>query len=616
MNLQKFPVPAEPRAHDALDLDQIDLVLSQLLPHAHDLQSIASPDAVIAQQQPAGRQAFVPRAHSIAEVLAAGDLLSREALARAQLVQQESGERLEAVVTRLGLVSEQALCDRLAAASDIALARPEALREPMPLDRAITPEFLRDIRAVPLAHDHQRVTVAVVDPFDPFIESAFRFVFERPVERVLARASDIDAVIERLCRDGAAPELLDPELLEGPVNADDIDRLRDLISDAPAIRAVNRVLADAVDQLASDIHLEPTEDSLIVRYRVDGMLSEVTRLPPAMKSAVVARIKVVAGLDIAERRLPQDGRLRIAVRGHEIDLRVATAPSIHGESVVMRILDRANLQLDFDTLGFDESLARQFAAVIHRPHGIVLVTGPTGSGKTTTLYAALTAINQAHRKLLTVEDPIEYRLAGVVQAQVQPAIGFTFASALRSFLRQDPDVIMVGEIRDTETAQIAVQAALTGHMILSTLHTNTAAGAIGRLIDMGTEPFLLGSVLAGVLAQRLVRRLCPHCCAAYPSDPRICAELELPGEYLAQTWYRAIGCRSCQHTGYAGRVAVFEFLAVDQDMARLIGQRADIHAIEEAAAAAGSRSLLVDGFAKVAQGLTSVEEVLRVASGE
>ncbi len=556
---------------------------------------LALPDHVINTYPPV----TAPGLRSIAGVLAASDLLSREALARAQLVSQESGERLEAVVTRLGLVSEQALCDHLAGASGMVPARPDLLQDPMPLDRAITAEFLRDIRAVPLAHDADQVWVAVVDPFDPFIESAFCFIFERRVTRVLARASDIDAVIERLCHNGAAPVPLDEA-----VNADDMDRLRDLISDAPAIRTVNRLLAEAVDQLASDIHLEPGDDSLTVRYRIDGMLREVARLPHAMKSAVVARIKVVAGLDIAERRLPQDGRLRIAVRGHEIDLRVATAPSIHGESVVMRILDRSNLNLDFATLGFDADLARQFGAAIHRPHGIVLVTGPTGSGKTTTLYAALTAINQVERKLLTVEDPIEYRLGGVVQTQVQPGIGFTFAAALRSFLRQDPDVIMVGEIRDTETAQIAVQAALTGHMILSTLHTNTAAGAIGRLIDMGAEPFLLGSVLAGVLAQRLVRRLCPECRAAYHPDPETCAELGLPADCPQPTWYRAAGCDACHGTGYSGRVAVFEFLAIDQTIARLISRRAEIHAIQDAAAAAGGRSLLQDGFAKVALGLT------------
>ena len=511
------------------------------------------------------------------------------------------------MVTRLGLLSEQALCDHLAAASGLALARPELLSAPMPLDRPMTAEFLRDIRAAPIAHDPSQVCVAVVDPFDPFVESAFQFVFGRHVERVLARSSDVDAAIEKLCHDGTADDLLDDA-----VNADDMDRLRDLISDAPAIRAVNRLLAEAVDERASDIHLEPTEDSLVVRYRIDGMLREVTRLPQAMKSAVVSRVKVVSGLDISERRLPQDGRLRIAVRGHEIDLRIATSPSIHGESVVMRILDRSNLTLDFATLGFDPELAEQFSAVVHRPHGIMLVTGPTGSGKTTTLYAALAAINQVERKLLTVEDPIEYRLAGVVQTQVQPAIGFTFATALRSFLRQDPDVIMVGEIRDTETAQIAVQAALTGHMILSTLHTNTAAGAISRLIDMEVEPFLLGSVLVGVLAQRLVRRLCLDCREAYHPDAGLRADLGLPD----QPFYRAVGCNACHGTGYIGRLAVFEFLAIDAAITRLITHRAATHEIEAAAAASGYRSLMKDGFAKAAAGLTTIEEVLRVSSGE
>ncbi len=546
-------------------------------------------------------------ARSIAGVLEQGNLLSREALARAQIVAQESGERLEAVVTRLGLLSETTLCEHLAAASGLPLARAELLRTPAPLDRAITADFLRDIRAAPIAHEGGRVCVAVADPFDPFVEQAFGFVYASTVERVLARPSDIDAAIEALCQDSD-----DDRLLDDAANVDDIDRLRDLISDAPAIRAVNRLIAEAVDERASDIHLEPAEDSLVVRYRIDGMLREVTRLPQAMKSAVVSRVKVVSGLDISERRLPQDGRLRIAVRGHEIDLRVATSPSIHGESVVMRILDRSNLTLDFATLGFDTALAEQFSSVVHRPHGIMLVTGPTGSGKTTTLYAALASINSVERKLLTVEDPIEYRLNGVVQTQVQPAIGFTFASALRSFLRQDPDVIMVGEIRDTETAQIAVQAALTGHMILSTLHTNTAAGAISRLIDMEVEPFLLGSVLVGVLAQRLVRRLCRECREAYHPDADLRADLGLPD----QVFYRAKGCSTCHGTGYMGRLAVFEFLAIDQEIARLITHRADTHTIETTAAASGYLSLKRDGFNKAAAGLTTIEEVLRVATGE
>ncbi|WP_298167204.1 GspE/PulE family protein [Novosphingobium sp.] len=549
---------------------------------------------------------------SIAAVLEDRALLSREALSRARLVQQESGERIESVVTRLGLMSEQSLCEHLSDASGMPMAPAELLREPVTLEQPITAEFLRDIRAVPIAVDDERVCVAVGDPFDPFIENAFRFMFRRRVDQVIARASDIEAAIERLCHEGA-----EAAVIEDAVESDDIDRMRDLTSDAPAIRAVNRLIAEAVDANASDIHLEPSDDSLVVRFRIDGMLRLVTRLPQAMRASVVARIKVMAGLDIAERRIPQDGRLRLAVRGHEIDLRVATAPSIHGESAVLRILDRSNLKLEFAALGLDDQLVEQFREAIHRPYGIMLVTGPTGSGKTTTLYAALAELNQVERKLLTVEDPIEYRLPGIVQTQVQPGIGFTFATALRSFLRQDPDAIMVGEIRDVETAQIAVQAALTGHMILSTLHTNTAAGAITRLIDMEVEPFLLSSVLAGVLAQRLVRRLCLQCRVPFVPDEALLTSLDFDAAAGDEShFHRAAGCAACHGTGYSGRIALFDFLPVDEAIARLILKRADARQIEECANAAGHRSLLQEGFAKAAQGLTTIEEVLRVASGE
>ena len=548
----------------------------------------------------------------MAAVLRDGGLLSREALSRAETVALERGETLAAVVTRLGLVSEAALCECLAAASGLPRADDVLLRAAMPLGQAIDAAFLRDIRAVPFAHDDDAVRIAVVDPFDPFVAQAFGYVYAKRVERFVARTSDIDTTIERLCQSDVTSDATS-DGGDDVASIEDIDRLRDLVSDAPAIRAVNRLIAEAVDARASDIHLEPTDDSLVVRFRIDGMLREMHRLPQAIRNAVIARIKVVAGLDIAERRLPQDGRMRLAVRGHEIDLRVATAASIHGESAVLRILDRSKLALDFVTLGFDDALAQGLRAAIHRPHGIVLVTGPTGSGKTTTLYAALAELNGVERKLLTVEDPIEYRLPGVVQTQVQPGIGLTFASALRSFLRQDPDVIMVGEIRDTETAEIAVQAALTGHMILSTLHTNTAAGAVGRLIDMKVEPFLLASVLAGVLAQRLVRRLCDDCRTPYVPDKTTRHDLELPKK---AEFFHPVGCASCNGTGYRGRLALFEFIPVDAVLARLILDRVDTRVIEDAAHAAGHRSLIQDGIAKAARGLTSIEEVLRVANGE
>ena len=564
---------------------------------------------IVETMAPAARHDAAPLAipASISDVLSDLRVLSREAFARAQLAQQESGERLDSVVTRLGLISEQALCEALSKASGLPIAPQALLRDPQVLDPPLSADFLRDIQAVPVGLREGVLAVAVVDPFDGEVEKALSFTFRCPVERWLARASDIDATITRLCADFAEPSYLAEEF-----DVEDIERLKDLVSDAPAIRAVNRLIAEAVDERASDIHLEPTDDSLIVRFRIDGMLREVTRLPQAMKGAIVSRIKVVAGLDLAERRLPQDGRMRIAVRGQEMDLRVATAPSLHGESAVMRILDRSRLALDFATLGFDDALIGRVREAIHRPHGIVLVTGPTGSGKTTTLYAALAELNQVERKLLTVEDPVEYRLPGVIQTQVQPGIGFTFASALRSFLRQDPDVIMVGEIRDPETAAIAVQAALTGHLILSTLHTNTAAGAVTRLLDMEVEPFLLGSVLTGVLAQRLVRRLCPSCREPFVPDAALIRSVGIKADEL----YRAVGCKACHFTGYAGRVALFEFLPIGEGIGRLILKRADARAIEEQGRSEGHPSLLADGFAKAASGLTTVEEVLRVANGE
>lgn len=540
--------------------------------------------------------------------------LTAEALGRARLVERESGEPLDSVVTRLGLASEEAIAVAIAKASGLPLldraAMPARSIDGPPLAAA----FLHDVRAIPVSRTGQvpneRVLVAVSNPFVRFAADAMTFAFGCPVDLAVARASDIEAAIERLyAGDGEFP-------VDDVIDDDDLERLKDVVSDAPVIRAVNRLIAQAVDAQASDIHVEPTEDALAVRLRIDGQLRHLPALPAALRSSFVSRIKVMAMLDIAERRKPQDGRMRIAVRGHEIDLRVATAPSIHGESVVMRILDRSSLALDFATLGFGAEIVRSFRSAVSYPHGIVLVTGPTGSGKTTTLYAALAELNRPDRKLLTVEDPIEYRLPGVIQSQVNPAIEYTFSAALRSFLRQDPDVIMVGEIRDPETAQIAVQAALTGHLILSTLHTNTAAGAVSRLVDMGVEPFLLSSVLRGVLAQRLVRRLCAQCKAPHDVEPVLAefgAGVLLPTE---RNFCRPVGCASCDGSGYSGRVAVLEFLPVDEVVAKLILGGSDMRTITEAARHGGMTSLFEDGLVKAASGLTTIEEVLRAAQAE
>jgi general secretion pathway protein E len=534
-------------------------------------------------------------------------LLPPDTLARARLVEAESGERLASVLTRLGLVSEQALAQAVARATGLRLAESgDYPAQSPPSVMPLSSRFLRDVKIAPLRLNAEVVEVACIDPYDRFSLQALAMAFRRTVTPVIGRAGDIEAALDR----AFGPPVNDAQEIDHEVDDLDLERLADLTSDAPAIRMVNKLIEGAVEARASDIHLEPTESALQVRLRIDGAMRELSPLPPALKMAMVSRIKVMAGLNIAERRLPQDGRLRLAVRGHDVDLRVATSPTIHGEAVVLRLLDRSRLTLDFEALGLDLAMREQLNGVLTRPHGITLVTGPTGSGKTTTLYAALAALNAPSRKLLTIEDPIEYRLPGVSQTQVSPAIGLTFAAALRSFLRQDPDIMMVGEIRDLETAQVSVQAALTGHMILSTLHTNTAAAAITRLIDMGVEPFLITSTLNAVLSQRLVRRLCVHCREPLgPGEP----ESRLGKALLkADMAWRAHGCPACHGAGYMGRIAVLELLVVDETISKMILNRVEAQEIEQAAVSNGMRTMIKDGALKIESGLTTVEEILRV----
>jgi general secretion pathway protein E len=537
-------------------------------------------------------------------------LIAAETLARARIVQAETGERFESVLTRLGLVSEQILAQLLAEASGLPIARPADYPAlPLATDR-VSERFLRDNKAVILGEAADGFEIALVDPLDPFPVQALRLALGRPVRLKVARASDVESALERFYgAHGADAFAIDEE-----ADLADLERLKDLASDAPAIRAINRLIARAVEERASDIHLESTEDALAVRFRIDGEMVARDAFPAGMRAPIVSRIKVMSGLNIAEKRAPQDGRLRLAVRGHDIDLRVAISPTINGESAVLRLLDRSNLTLDFAALGFDAAVLERLRHVLRQPNGIVLVTGPTGSGKTTTLYAALSELNTPQRKILTVEDPIEYRLSGVNQTQVNPAIGLTFAAALRSFLRQDPDVMMVGEVRDLETARVAVQAALTGHMILSTLHTNSAASAVTRLLDMGVEPFLITSTLNAVLAQRLVRRLCEACREPYAPPGPIEAR-GVDGEartIVVERLFHAKGCPACGGTGFHGRLAVVEFLVVDPAITRLVLERAEAREIGAAAASAGMRSMFDDGLEKARAGLTTLEEVLRV----
>ncbi len=441
------------------------------------------------------------------------------------------------------------------------------------------------------------------------------------VEVAVAVPLELEAAFERLYADtednGDPAEILEDTASGAEPAEEDVARLKDLASEAPVIRLVNQLIARAVETQASDVHIESFEDRMRVRYRYDGILHEVE--PPAARlhAAVISRIKIMARLDIAERRLPQDGRIRMTVRGHEIDFRVSTVPSLHGESVVLRVLDRSAVELDFGKLGLLEDVRQGLAHALSLPNGMVLVTGPTGSGKTTTLYAGLLQLNSVERNIVTVEDPIEYQLAGINQIQVKPQIGLDFATLLRSILRQDPNVIMIGEIRDLETAQIAVQAALTGHLVLSTLHTNSAAATVTRLRDMGLEDYLLTATLKAVLAQRLVRRLCAKCKAAEAAPAALPAGLieRLRLAHLTQgapiALYRSVGCPECRGTGFRGRLAIGELLVPSAAIDRLIFARADHAAVERAAIEDGMRPILDSGLLAVIQGETTLDEVLR-----
>jgi general secretion pathway protein E len=544
---------------------------------------------------------------TLTDLVEIAGLVSSEAFARARLVQGETGEPLDSVLTRLGMVSELALAEAMARALSLPLAKGADFPQVALELNDVSTRFLREVRALPLRQDETGVDVAFADPFDSYPLSALAFALNRPVRAFVARASDLEQALDRLYG-GVAPG---SEAKDETVDNADLEHLKDLASDAPIVRAVHGLIARAVEARASDIHIEPAEDCLKIRLRIDGALQETDSWPAQSRAAVVSRIKVMSSLDIAERRLPQDGRLRFAVRGQAVDFRVATAPTAHGESVVLRILDRSSLSLDFTTLGFDGALLQPYIKVLQKPHGIMLVTGPTGSGKTTTLYASLITLNTPDRKILTVEDPIEYRLAGINQIQVKPQIGLSFAAALRSFLRHDPDVIMVGEIRDIETAQVAVQAALTGHLILSTLHTNDAASAVTRLLDMGVEPYLISSVLNAVLAQRLVRRLCAECREPYAPRREALNALGLGAEDSIR-FFRPVGCSTCRGTGFRGRLALLEFLPMSEPIARLALARAEAREIAKAAVAEGMRTIFDDGLAKARAGETTIEEVLRV----
>ena len=476
--------------------------------------------------------------------------------------------------------------------------------------------FLKDNRCLPLKREDGRVLLAIADPEDLDANRAMEVALGAEISPVPAAEDEILEVIEAVYQPGSRMARLvgdlDTEELEvASEETAEIGHLRDMAREAPIIQLVNLLVLRAIQMGASDIHLEPFEDSFRVRYRKDGLLYEAESPPKALQAAVISSLKIMSRLDIAERRLPQDGRFRLKVKGHDIDFRVSTIPTLLGESMVIRILDREKVILDLHRLGFPGRELKQFDDLIHKPYGMILVTGPTGSGKTTTLYWALERINSPDKKIITIEDPVEYRLSGVTQMQVKPSINLTFARGLRHIVRQDPDVVLVGEIRDRETAEIAVHAALTGHLVFSTLQTNDAPGAITRLLEMDIEDFLLASAVIGILAQRMVRIICPECKTAL--SPEMVADLrkEMPGN-LPDRLFMGQGCPACAQTGYQGRTGIYELLLVDESIRQLILRRADAAALRQTAIANGMQTLAGDGWVKVAQCMTTSQEVLRV----
>lgn len=526
----------------------------------------------------------------------------------------EESMRLSVMLIRLGLVSERDIADTFSALLDLPLWIANEY-DGGGLNGEVSLQFLKESRAIPVSEEEDVVVLAMADPSDSYVRDAVALAYGKSIRPQVGLPSDIEATLDRQAGSKSAMGQIVEHLESDEDTETDVQHLRDMASEAPVVRLVNLLIQRALESRASDIHIEPFESRLRVRYRIDGVLQDVEAPPARSTAAVISRFKIMAKLNIAERRLPQDGRIQLRIQGRELDLRVSTVPTLYGESVVLRLLDKGSVVLDFDSLGFQGSTLDRFLQVLELPHGIIVVTGPTGSGKSTTLYTALHKLNTPDRKIVTVEDPVEYQLEGINQIQVKPQIGLTFASALRSIVRQDPDVIMIGEMRDRETAGIAVQSALTGHLVLSTLHTNDAPGGVTRLLDMGVEDYLLTSTVNGILAQRLVRTLCKHCAEPYEAMPELVEEMELHrfSQGKPVLLYRPVGCEHCNSIGYHGRAAIMEFLVVSDSIRRLVLQHADSGSIQEQAQKEGMVIMYEDGLSKALSGITTIEEVIRVS---
>jgi general secretion pathway protein E len=524
--------------------------------------------------------------------------------------------RLGRVLVDLGFVSEQDILKALSFQLGLKYLTFSEFPKVIPDNSYPTVKFLKQYKIVPIGIANNTLQIAVSDPLNKYILDVLSVFSGRPVELFISSEKDIMEAIEQYfgtdvqmtsIMEGMREDELESEGIE---LQEDVHHLRDMAFEAPIVKLVNMLITRAVEDRASDIHIEPFENSVKVRYRTDGVLNDIESLPKRLQPAVISRLKIMSRLNIAERRLPQDGRIKLRVSGRDLDLRISTMPTVYGESIVMRILDRSSALIVLEHLGFPDNIIKEYRKLINAPYGMLLVTGPTGSGKTTTLYASLSEINSEDKKIIAIEDPIEYQIEGINQIQVHPKIGLTFANGLRHIVRQDPDVIMVGEIRDIETAEMAVHSALTGHLVFSTLHTNDAPGAVTRLLDMGTEGFLVSSSLIGVLAQRLVRVICPVCKEPFTPNQKILEKVEVA--FASTETYHGAGCEECRHTGYKSRTGIFELMIMNEDIKELVLGRASSDAIREMAVSGGMHLLRESGWQKVREGITTVEEVLRV----
>ncbi|MDR7484297.1 MAG: type II secretion system ATPase GspE [Armatimonadota bacterium] len=551
----------------------------------------------------------------LGELLVEAGLITRAQLDQALQTQAATGDRLGKVLVGMGLASQDAIAKAIASQLGIEYVNAQTVTIPDEVLTLLPEPMIRRYQVLPLRLEEDALVLGMVDPLDVVAIDDIRRFVEREIVPAAITSDGFQYAVSRYpALEGTLDQVIQ-EIRPADVGEEEpgVDRLREIVDDAPVVRLVNLMLLQAVRQGASDIHVEPQENRLRIRYRIDGTLYEVMTAPKHVQAATTSRIKIMANMNIAERRVPQDGRIELRVDQREIDLRVSTVPTVFGEKVVMRILDKRSALVGIDRLGLLTSDLPRFESLIAKPYGIILITGPTGSGKTTSLYAILNRLNKPEVNIITIEDPVEYQLNGISQVQINPKAGLTFANGLRSFLRQDPDIIMVGEIRDEETARIAIHAALTGHLVLSTLHTNDAPGAVTRLVDMGVEPFLVSSSVIGVVAQRLVRMLCTRCREPYTPEPEVVARygLAAPGE-PPPVIYRPKGCEACNQIGYKGRIGLFEIMLVDDEIRTLVVKNASADVLKRAAITSGMRTLQQDGVAKVVAGVTSLEEMLRV----